>query len=396
MTSAMYIRISQKFIICALLGAIVVLSHPQQTSQLELKLRRDIQDRTLEDFSLIQAAFILSGATQPDSLNRYLDWYDQLIQTIKDFHFDYFDRIGTAAKIFSYLHETWLITYKEEATTLIDVVKEKKFNCVAGTILYNLVCDELNFPTEAFETPTHTYTLFPNFTERTIIVENTRKSGFDILTNLREQSRYLLQFYPGNEAAQIGYDRIYEYENSKGRQIDNTELLGLLAYNRAYFAEKIKDYKDAYNFVLLAQKFNNDSRSNINFEIGLYYQWGNSLFNQREYDKAFYIFKNAYSRYWQNKDFMTNCLAAFFNSMIMHRQTDNWPQAHELLKEMQTLNILNDKDSQSLQLMLKEWLMHEYRLNETKTVLEMMQDMEKYSLADDDVKLLKKKIDSNQ
>lgn len=382
---------NKPLIICVLLVGIVLPSQSQQISQLELNLRRDIKDRTLDDNSLIQAAFILSGATHPDSLDRYLAWYDELIQTIRDFHFDNFDRIGTAAKIFSYLHEMWLITYKEEATTLINVVKEKKFNCVAGTILYNLVCDEFNFSTEAFETPTHTYTLFPNFTERTIIVENTRKSGFDILTNLREQSRYLLQFYPENEAAQIGYDRIYSYENSKGRQIDNTELLGLLAYNRAYFAEKNRDYKQAYDFVLLAQKFNNDSRSNINFEIGLYYQWGNSLFNQREYERAFYVFKNASTRYWQNKDFANNCTASFFNSMIQFRRLNKWPQAHQMLAEMPPLS---KDDVYSLQKMLKEWINYQYQSNELKTVRDMIEVMKKYDLLNEDVESLRKKLDN--
>lgn len=280
----------KKIFLCFLFFFTIIL-RSQPASQLELKLQQDIQDRVLDDFTLVQAAFILSGIIDSDSLKSYLAWFDQLIQNIKDFHFNYFDRIETAAKIFSYLHDTWLITYKEEATTLINVVREKKYNCVAGTILYNLVCNELNLSTEAFETPTHTYTLFPNFTERTILVENTRKSGFDILTNLREQSEYLLRFYPKNEAAQIGFDRLYAYENSKGRQIDNTELLGLLAYNRAYYAEKEKKYECAYEFVLLAQKFNNDSRSNINFEIGLYYNWGNSLFQEKKYSDVFQVYK---------------------------------------------------------------------------------------------------------
>jgi hypothetical protein len=384
-----------KTMICFLLFGTIIL-HSQPSSQLELKLRQDIQDRVLDDFTLVQAAFILSGITDSDSLKSRLDWFDQLVQSIKDFHFNYFDRIETAAKIFSYLHDTWLITYKEEATTLMDVVREKKYNCVAGTILYNLVCDELNLPTEAFETPTHTYTLFPNFTERTILVENTRKSGFDILKNLHEQSEYLLRFYPKNEAAQIGFDRLYAYENSKGRQIDNTELLGLLAYNRAYFAEKEKNYKCAYDFVLLAQKFNNDSRSNITFEIGLYYNWGSSLFQEKKFPNAFQVYKNACLRYWQNNDFVMNCTAAFFNSLIQYHQARKWNRAHQLLTEMYDLNIISDKDQRTLQRMLKEWVFELQRADETPSALEAIQDMESFKIADDSMISLKKHLQEQE
>ena len=43
-----------------------------------------------------------------------------------------------------------------------------------------------------------------------------------------------------------------EHENSNGRVINNTELLGLLAYNQAYFAMKREDYEEAYRMVLVA------------------------------------------------------------------------------------------------------------------------------------------------
>ena len=204
-------------------------------------LERDIRDRRLDRFSHIAAAFILSGAHNETELHRYLDWYRDLVSTIKDYRFDTFDRIGSAAKVFSYLHATHLEHYNETATTLIDIVNHKQFNCVSSTILYNLVCRDLGWPTEAFETPTHTYTVFPNFTQQ-IMVENTIPYGFNIMENLRQYNQYLLQYYPQERRLQIGLDRIYEYENSNGRPTDNTELLGLVAYNRAYFSSLKGDF----------------------------------------------------------------------------------------------------------------------------------------------------------
>ena len=104
---------------------IAAIGSGKNSTSLENKLAQDIEDYSLDDFDHIDAAFILSGANSSDSLTYYRDWYDQLLQTIEAFNFDAHDRKASASKVFSYLHSSWLITYKEEATTLLDVVKKK-------------------------------------------------------------------------------------------------------------------------------------------------------------------------------------------------------------------------------------------------------------------------------
>jgi len=138
---------------------------------LEIALRNDITDSQLDEFTHIEAAFVLSGVIDEDSLKVYVNWYENLVETLRNYNFDPFDQEASAAKVFNYLHGTWLKKYKERATTLLDVVNEKRYNCVAGTILFNLICEDLGWSTEAFETPTHTYTIFPTFT-RQLMVEN--------------------------------------------------------------------------------------------------------------------------------------------------------------------------------------------------------------------------------
>lgn len=346
-------------------------SAAQEKMSLEKKLAADISDFNLDEFSLVEAAFILSGASQPDSLQRYLDWYENLLTTLKSFHFDPFDQETSAAKVFNYLHGTWLKKYKEKATTLLNVVNEKRFNCVAGTILFNLVCTDLGWQTEAFETPTHTYTIFPTFS-RQLMVENTSSIGFDIMKNLHQYSRYLLQFYPKNQALHIGLDQIYAYENSKGRRINNTELLGLLAYNRAYFAQKEDNYRKAYDFVLLAQNFNQDSRSNIQFEKNLYFKWGKKLFSEQDYSHAFEVFADAAYRYPDEAYFGQNCKATFFNTQIQSWQKKNWPTCFRVTKEIFELNILSNSDRARLKKMLLNWANHFYRTGDRKQSRELI------------------------
>jgi hypothetical protein len=340
-------------------------------------LEDDISDGYLDDYSKIEAAFILSGVTHPDSLQSYLDWYNQLLEKIKSFSFDINDPIGSAQTVFIYLHNSWLKTYALESTTVADITRKKEYNCVAATILYNLLCEDLQWTCEAFETPTHVYTILKNFRQK-VIVENTNNMGFDIMKNLKAYSKYLAQYYPQNEVLKIGLDRLYYHENKKGRVINNTELLGLLAYNRAYFARKNEDYKTAYDYVLLAQLFNSDSRSNVRFEIGLYYDWGLQLFNDKNYVESFAVFADGYYRYPDNENFRKNTLASFFNALQNYWQIKDWKESANLIEEILALDILQESDNSQIQRIMTNWVHYFISQNDQHTVNEVRLYLDKF------------------
>ena len=141
-------------------------------------LEEDITDGYLDEYSKIEAAFILSGVTDPDSLRLHLDWYDQLLKKLKSFSYDLDDPVGSARTIFMYLHNEWLKTYALESTTLADIVRNKEYNCVAATILFNIICEDFSWDVQAFETPTHVYTIFNRFRDD-LFVENTKFPEYD-------------------------------------------------------------------------------------------------------------------------------------------------------------------------------------------------------------------------
>ncbi|KAA3659296.1 MAG: hypothetical protein DWQ10_09100, partial [Calditrichaeota bacterium] len=255
-----FATIIQAFFITAAISAPLM-----QQENLQQKLFIDIDDGRLDDFTPIGAAFILSGITTADSLQVYEAWYEGILTKIRSYNFDTFDKPALAQKIFAILHSAVLGEYALESTTLLDIVQRKQYNCVSSTILYNFVCQAMGIETKAFETPTHVYTIFLDFDDR-FIVENTSPMGFNILKNLNAYSKFLHQYYPQDQRLAIGLDRLYAYEHRHGRPINNVELLGLLAYNQAYFAAKKQKYEAAYEFVLTAQRFNQDSRSNLKFE----------------------------------------------------------------------------------------------------------------------------------
>jgi tetratricopeptide (TPR) repeat protein len=222
-------------------------------------------------------------------------------------------------------------------------------------VLYNLLCDELGLSTEAFETPTHVYTIFTNISEQ-VIVENTTSMGFNIMQNLHRYSEYLLEYYPENEALKIGLDRLYVYENSKGRKINNTELLGLICYNLAIFNAEKKDYEQAYDDVIFAQLFNADSRSNRKFESSLYYRWGEELFKQKKFYLAFEAMADAFYRYPDNDDFKRNCQTAFINALQQLWLEKDWEKTETLVREMDDLNIVTERESVVQQKTLTDWI----------------------------------------
>lgn len=323
--------------------------------KLSEQLLADIEDGELDQFSRIEAAFLMGANDDSARWQQGLIWFHELLQDVRQKNLIGFDKVPAAERLFLYLHTTWLIHYQREATTLFDILERKTFNCVSATVLYNLLCEEVGLKTEAFETPTHVYSIFTNIAEQ-VTVENTNSMGFDIMKNLQRYSEYLRQYYPENEALKIGLDRLYAYENSHGRRIDNTELLGLIAYNLAIFATEKDNFEQAYDWLTLAQRFNVDSRSNRKFEISLYYRWGQRLFEQKDFLRAFRLMADAFYRYQDNNDFKQNCQIAFLNALQQLWVAKDWDQTEAIIREMADL-MSDTKRELDLQMqVLQRWI----------------------------------------
>lgn len=357
--------------------AIVISGESNYRRQLE----EDLADDQLDDFTLIEAAFIVSGVDSKVEMVTAFDWYDELIQDIEAKNLVIpMNQKASAERLFLYFHTTWLKTYQLEATTLLDVLLRKEFNCVSATVLFNLTCDELGLNTHAFETPSHVYTVFSNFDEY-IMVENTSSMGFNIMKNLKNYSRYLARYYPEKMIYKIGLERLYAYENSRGREINNRELVGLICYNQAFLAAKKKEYALAYDYVLLAQKFNKDSRSNQKFEIRLYYNWGKELFDRHKFYQAFEVTADAVYRYDDNSDFKKNCLSAFHNALNLAWMNKDWPFTERSILEMADLEILTDEVRGIQKNRLLNWLQYFVRKKEpenARRVIELVKQIDEF------------------
>ncbi|NQT27837.1 hypothetical protein HQ585_20940 [candidate division KSB1 bacterium] len=357
---------AKKLIILVFLSLIVSVQSSAYTRtdrSLEAQIAEDIEDYELHDFSRIEAAFILSGVTNPDTLKHYINWYNNLLEKVRAIPFDPSDRPGSASKVFNYLHATWLKNYQLEATTLLDIVHTKTFNCVSSTILYNLICDDLGWGTEGFETPSHVFTIFNNFTQE-VMVENTSPMGFNIMSNLEGYTKYLAHYYRQSDVLKIGLDQLYYHEHKNGRRIDNTELLGLLAYNQAYFARKKKNYARAYELIMLAQLFNRDSRSNTKLEMGLYYIWGKKLFEDGKIHQAFEVLADGAYRYPDDPGLVKNTNTAFYRTLQIFYEERNWDETFVLIEEMKDLDILEDQYRDAILSLLTKWAAFLSKMNQ--------------------------------
>ena len=319
-------------------------------------LKFDLQNERLDSFTLIEAAFVVSGAETPMELEDGMAWFESLITDIqlKNIPVPGNDA-ETARRLFNYMHAVWLPDYEKYATSLLDIQQRRGYNCVSATVLYNLSCLELGLQTAAFETPSHVYTIFENFTDH-VMVENTSPMGFNIMRNLKAYSQYLAQFYPKKMIYQIGLDRLYLYENSKGREISNFELLGLICYNRALMAAEKSDYEHAYTFVQLAQQFNRDSRSNVDFEHHIYPHLGQQLFQRQRYADAFFLFQEAALRYPREDAYVKNCVRAFKNGQDHAWEQKNWNLTVDMVREMDSLGLLSPEEEQVQQKILNRWI----------------------------------------
>ncbi|MCB9500957.1 MAG: hypothetical protein H6696_03375 [Deferribacteres bacterium] len=372
-------RVLRSMLLVAVSFSVMTGQEKPEPPTLQSQLNADIDDGNLDHFRPIEAAFILSGVSNRDSLAHYVAWFEGIVDQIRAYNFDTFDKAALAQKIFAILHSNILGEYALESTTLLDIVNRKEYNCVSSTILYNLVCQAMGIETKAFETPTHVYTIFIDFDEK-FIVENTSPMGFNILKNLNAYSHFLHQYYPQDQRLSIGLDRLYAYENRNGRPINNSELLGLLAYNQAYFAAKQQDFERAYDFVLTAQRFNADSRSNINFEQNLYFRWGKKCYDEKRYFDAFTVFADGFYRYPDNGGLEQNTRLSFLNCLQYFWYKKDWPASKQLLDETFELLPLDDKGRDQTRVYLQRWLEHfRYQKDEhnLQMALEYIKTLEK-------------------
>lgn len=76
------------------------------------------------------------------------------------------------------IRDRFLRTYREDADSVLEVVRHGRFNCLSGSLVYALVARAAGYRVQLLESPTHVL-LELEFRDRLIVVETTEPHGFD-------------------------------------------------------------------------------------------------------------------------------------------------------------------------------------------------------------------------
>ncbi len=165
----------------------------ESITPLEKEMLADADDGRLDDFSLVDAAFIASGVPDRKGLEIYRGKYRQLLGKVKRATRGAVGERERARRAFVAMHEAVLERYGLHAVDMIGVFSRGEYNCVSATILYDALLEELDIESSAVLVPSHTYALVRVDGEE-VEVETTSPHGF-APARTEEAYRALLKQY---------------------------------------------------------------------------------------------------------------------------------------------------------------------------------------------------------
>lgn len=233
-------------------------------SDLEQELFKDAADGTLDDFTLMQAAFIVSGVPDREALARQMQLFDYMEKKLADVLDPDKGDYGRAKDVFTVLHKVLFKRYELYAVDMPGVFGRGDYNCVSATIVFNALLSRLGVDSSAVLVPSHAYSLV--HTEKgDIEVETTSPDGFDPVRTM-EEYRKLLERYNlagGASDAQGGQRQwkkalVKEIEGEE-QVIDNVTLIAIIYSNLAAARMKDNDSRSALALFLRASALARDN-----------------------------------------------------------------------------------------------------------------------------------------
>jgi len=205
---------------------------------LETALLKDAEDGTLSDFSLIDAAFIVSGLPDREELDAYRARYLALVDRIRERIAEIDDDYGQAKAAFEYLHGHVFKKYGLHAVDMVGVFNSGEYNCVSATVLFNSVLRDLNIESSGVLVPSHAYSLV--YTDRgEIEVETTSPHGFnpartaDEYRKLLEKYRLTGEMYETVGDKKVARAALIKEIGGKRKLVNNTTMAAIIYSNIA-------------------------------------------------------------------------------------------------------------------------------------------------------------------
>ena len=244
--------LAQRILVLAI-GIAVVLQAPLLTraetvdlsnsTGLERKLFADASDGELDDYSMIDAAFIASGLPDSDALSIYRKKYKSLLAGARRLANRETTDYARAKSVFDYMHKKTLGKYGLHSVDMVGVFSRGDYNCVSATVLYNALLEDMNLQSWGVLVPSHAYSIV-HVDGREVEVETTSPKGFDP-ARTDEAYRQLLEeygldgaLYDANGSKRKASSLIREVKGKK-QPVGNLTMVAVIYSNLA--AARVRD-----------------------------------------------------------------------------------------------------------------------------------------------------------
>ena len=215
------------------LGLVLPLAQAKDAADVERQLLSDAADKSLDAFSLLQAALIASGVTEVRELDRYCaDFKSRIRRSAKNAGED--STVPQSERAFQLLYDEFLTgDYHFACTEMNRALDDGDYNCVTATVLYHCICEAYCVSPVAVATKTHVRSRF--ISDRVFDVETTCRDWFDVSRRdpVKQSSRT---------------------NQPETRQLSNVELVAKIYYNRGVSLLEKKAFDNAIDLLNISLK----------------------------------------------------------------------------------------------------------------------------------------------
>lgn len=210
---------------------------PVTLSPLEERLFADAADGRLDEHTLLTAALVAGGATDPAAIERYQRHVDVLVAHLRQSAAVAGSPRQRAAAVFEFMHARILRGgYQIDATVLSTVLDEGRFNCVSASVLFCYLAGQFGLDARGLELPGHAMSRL-HFGSDTLDIETTCPRWFRLTGDLRRQAELAAK------AAGTGLSAASP--DAKCREVSGVALVATIYYNRGVDLLREKRFAEA-------------------------------------------------------------------------------------------------------------------------------------------------------
>jgi len=196
----------------------IVLSPPEE------RLFADASDGALDEHTLLAAALVAGGVTDPTKIEHYQKQIDARVAQLRRSGLVSGSPKQRARAVFEFMHGRLLCGgYRLEATDLTTVLETGRFNCVSASVLFCYLGERFGLDVRGLELPGHAMSRL-HFGEGAVDVESTCPRWFRLAGDPRRRAELV------ERTTGFRYDE--RRQGAGGREVSGVALVATIYYNR--------------------------------------------------------------------------------------------------------------------------------------------------------------------